>query len=263
MVGFEGGGASFAQKCFGLTKDAGGGAWIGTVVLPGAPPRGSSADATSTTGGLGDSLDPADPLNSACNIFMKKGGRGGSSGSGGASQSQSGSVSTSTGDRSSSSSSSNAAEAAGGEDESGDSGTHSPSPPSNATEEDHGGVAVALCGYRVPPRQADAWARALLGAVDAEVVVALATVAAEPGRSEGWPGARLVATAEAEAREECLKVIKKRNSNLLLLLLVVVLVRIEVGDPEFMLDELRLNAELLRCLFLGLETQRARLCTAR
>lgn len=166
MVGFEGGGASFAQKCFGLTRDAAADRcdWIGTVVLPGAPSSRRGTDVTSTTGGLGDSLDPTDPLNSACNIFLKRG---------------------------------------GGEDNT-----------TTKEDDDHGGVAVVLCGYRVPPRQADAWAKALLGAVDAEVVVALATVRVEPGRSEGWQGARLVATAEAEEREDCLKVMERYTSGL-------------------------------------------------
>lgn len=195
MVGFEGGGASFAQKCFGLTKDADCD-WIGTVVLPGAPST-RSADAASTTGGLGDSLDPADPLNSSCNIFLKRGGGEGSRA--GADNSNSGSVSN--GGRSSGG---GTAEATGG-DESGDSSTPSPAADNTHKEDDHS-VAVVLCGYRVPARQAGAWARALLGAIDAEVVVALSTVAAEPGRSEGWQGARLVATAEAEEREDCLKV---------------------------------------------------------
>ena len=195
-MGFEGGGASFAQKCFGLTEDAGCD-WIGTVVLPGGAPSSRGADATSTTGGLGDSLDPADPLNSACNIFLK---RGSGEGSGSEAENNSNGSVSNGGDRSSG----RTAEAAGGDD-SGVCSTPSPAPSSTTKEEDHGAV-VVLCGYRVPPRQADAWAKALLGAIDAEVVVALSTVAAEPGRSEGWQGARLVATAEAEEREDCLKV---------------------------------------------------------
>lgn len=193
MVGFEGGGSSFAQKCFGLTEEAD---WIGAVVLPGAPSS-RSTDPTSTTGGLGDSLDPADPLNSACNIFLKRGGEGssGADSSGG----------VGNGDRSTST---NTTTTSG--DESGDSAAPSPTPnaATDSNKEDRG-VAVVLCGYRVPPRQADAWARALLGAIDAEVVVALATVVAEPGRSEGWQGTRLVATAEAEEREDCLKVMER------------------------------------------------------
>eukprot|EP00903_Cladosiphon_okamuranus_P016640 g15348.t1 len=202
VVGFGGGGASFAKKCFGLAEDAATDRcdWIGTVVLPGVPSCRGGADVASTTGGLGDSLDPADPLNSACNIFLKRAGagvKGSSSSSNGGDNSSNGSVSN--GDRSITT---------GG---AGSGGPSAPSPSipdsTDAKEEngDHGGVAVVLCGYRVPPHQAGAWAKALLGAVDAEVVVALATVAAEPGRSEGWQGARLVATAEAEEREDCLK----------------------------------------------------------
>lgn len=70
----------------------------------------------------------------------------------------------------------------------------------------NGDVMVALCGYRVPPAQAHAWAKALLSAVDAEVVVVLTSVVVEPGRSEGWEGARLLATSEAEERGDCLEV---------------------------------------------------------
>lgn len=67
-------------------------------------------------------------------------------------------------------------------------------------------VAVAICGYRVPPPAAHAWARALLDNIAAEVVVVLASVAIEPGRIAGWEGARLLATSEAEEREDCLEV---------------------------------------------------------
>lgn len=202
VVGFEGGGASFAQKCFGLAEDAD---WIGTVVLPGAPSS-RSTDATSTTGGLGDSLNPADPLNSACNIFLKRVGEG----SGGADNNSGGDNSSGNDERSSSDGGGGGGtvETTGGGG-GGDSSTPSPNPDATDSNREDGGVAVALCGYRVPPRQAGAWAKALLGAIDAEVVVVLATVAAEPGRSEGWPGARLVATAEAEEREDCLKVIEQ------------------------------------------------------
>ena len=79
----------------------------------------------------------------------------------------------------------------------------------DGTDGDGGGdgdVVVALCGYRVPPAQAHAWAKALLSAVDAEVVVVLTSVVVEPGRDEGWEGARLLATSEAEERGDCLEV---------------------------------------------------------
>eukprot|EP00752_Nemacystus_decipiens_P015930 g14237.t1 len=204
VVGFEGGGSSFARKCFGLTESVGCD-WIGTVVLPGAPPsRSAGADAASTTGGLGDSLDPADPLNSACNIFLKRGGGEVSSSSGADNGNGSVSNGVSNGESTADRSTGSTTEIIGG-DESGDSSTPSPTLSNNTQEKDGHGIVVVLCGYRVPSRLADAWARALLGAIDAEVVVALATVAAEPGRSEGWQGARLVATAEAEEREDCLK----------------------------------------------------------
>ena len=68
-MGFGSGGSSFALKCFGLSEVD----WIGTLVLPGAAP----AESTATTRGLGDSLDPTDPFNSACNIFRKGGGGNG------------------------------------------------------------------------------------------------------------------------------------------------------------------------------------------
>lgn len=139
MVAFGSGGGSFALKCFGLSEAD----WIGTLILPGATP----AESTTKAQGLGDSLDPTDPFNTACNIFTKKG----------------------ENDRDSS-------------------------------------VAIVLCGYRVPPTRAQAWARALLGGVKAEVVVALTTVGIEPGRCEGWEGARLLATSQAEEREDCLEV---------------------------------------------------------
>ncbi|CAM9221548.1 unnamed protein product, partial [Ectocarpus sp. 12 AP-2014] len=208
IVGFEGGGASFAQRCFGLTAEEAD--WIGTVVLPGAPCSG--ADAASTTGGIGDSLDPTDPLNSACNIFRKtwagKDSRGsncdngegcgeaeplsnGSNANGNPTGGDGGGGKEKTGDESS-------AEVEGG---SGGGGVAS----KDNDEGSGGDVLVVLCGYRVPPRQADSWAKALLGGIEAEVVVALTTVEAEPGRSEGWRGARLLATAEAEEREDCLK----------------------------------------------------------
>lgn len=143
MVAFGSGGGSFALKCFGLSEAD----WIGTLVLPGATP----AESTTKAQGLGDSLDPTDPYNSACNIFTKK-------------------------DRKE-----------GGNDR-------------------NGGVAVVLCGYRVPPARAQAWTRALLGGVEAEVVVTLTTVGIEPGRCEGWEGARLLATSQAEERADCLEV---------------------------------------------------------
>lgn len=209
VVGFEGGGASFAQKCFGLAASD----WIGTVVLPGAP---SGATTTTTTGGgLGDSLDPADPLNSACNIFLKGGkgvegeeGKTKTNGGNGFDGSNSTRDSVSNGNGDSTTARGSKEPESSTPTNTGAANTNSSSSSSIDEEEDGGGgVAVVLCGCRVPPSQADAWARALLGGIDAEVVVALTTVAVEPGRSEAWQGARLIATAEAEEREDCLKVI--------------------------------------------------------
>lgn len=59
IVAFQGEGASFAAECFALSSSE----WVGTLTLPSA-----SASAAG-----GDTLDAADPLNSACNIFMKGG----------------------------------------------------------------------------------------------------------------------------------------------------------------------------------------------
>lgn len=220
MVGLEGGGASFAQKCFGLGADNDGSdsaEWIGTVVLPGAPSSGGgSADTASTTAGLGDSLDPADPLNSACNIFYRK--RAGA-------EKKVQTEAQAGGEKEAQGPSSNGVEESGGKSNGSSANGVPGDDDSNATtNSDDGdgdgdgvssfggdGVAVVLCGYRVPPRQANAWAKALLGGIDADVVVALTTVAAEPGRSEGWQGARLLATAEAEEREDCLKVSRARR----------------------------------------------------
>lgn len=210
VVGFEGGGASFAQKCFGLASDDGGGGgcstdWIGTVVLPGAP----SGTASTSGVGLGDSFDPADPLNSACNIFLKRAkGRGKASTHGGSGHDRScngDSLSNGNGDGD------GAAAAEGSEEPESSTPTDGGAGGGNANNSDEerdggDGVAVVLCGCRVPPSQADAWAKALLSGIDAEVVVALTAVAVEPGRSEAWQGARLIATAEAEEREDCLKV---------------------------------------------------------
>ncbi|CAN0035174.1 unnamed protein product [Scytosiphon promiscuus] len=225
IVGFEGGGASFAHKCFGLAVDDGstdGAEWVGTVLLPGAPPLGGDGGGSvgvggtgiaSTTAGLGDSLDPADPLNSACNIFYRKR-RGAETEAGGEKRGES---SSSDGvERGGGNSNGSLSNGGLGEADSKTDAGITADTNINTIDGDVGGgdviggcngdgVAVVLCGYRVPPRQADAWAKALLGGIDADVVIALTTVTAEPGRSEGWRGARLLATSEAEEREDCLK----------------------------------------------------------
>lgn len=165
---------------------------------------------------MGDSLDPADPLNSACNIFLKRGRGEGKTGTNGANDGSSGS-SRSTSNSNSTSETLNNGDSTAAEEGSEEPASSTPTNTGSAAvtvntndsngEDGGGGVAVVLCGCRVPPSQADAWAKALLDGIDAEVVVALTTVTAEPGRSEAWQGARLIATAEAEEREDCLKVI--------------------------------------------------------
>ncbi|CAM9180371.1 unnamed protein product [Choristocarpus tenellus] len=57
VVAFQGSGVSFVKKCFDLQEAQ----WVGTVILCEAEP--------SPTGG--DTLDPSDPLNASCNIFLK------------------------------------------------------------------------------------------------------------------------------------------------------------------------------------------------
>lgn len=176
VVGFEGGGASFARSCFDLSDKTAD--WIGTLILPGAVSTATAAASSTAAkggGGLGDSFDPADPLNTACNIFRKRGKAIGDSG-----RASNGVADSARGD---------GTDKAHGND-----------------DDDDDDVAIVLCGYRVPPAQAHAWAKALLDGIEAEVVVALTAVAIEPGRTEGWDGARLLATSEAEERKDCLQV---------------------------------------------------------
>ena len=219
MVGFGGGPATFARTCFGLTAAN----WVGTLLLPGAASSASDAPANATSGGLGDSLDPADPLNSACNIFLKKGGGGGGGGvgdGGSGGDGVCGAVGSGVGDGGSGGVSNDVSVgfsdgvSEGLSDGGGSSGGGGGSTGGSGDGGGGGGgsdVLVALCGYRVPPAQAHAWAKALLSAVDAEVVVLLSSVVIEPGRSEGWEGARLLATSEAEERGDCLEVRKRKG----------------------------------------------------
>ncbi|CAM9708940.1 unnamed protein product [Discosporangium mesarthrocarpum] len=57
FVAFEESGISFVRKCFGVGEQD----WVGTLVLCEARPSPAG----------GDTLDPTDPVNSACNIFRK------------------------------------------------------------------------------------------------------------------------------------------------------------------------------------------------
>lgn len=145
IVGFQGGGASFAHTLLGLgnnnSEENANDDWVGTLVLP-----------AGCVGGGGNSLEATDPYNATCNIFRKKGGEGG--------------------------------------------------------KED---IAVALCSYRVPPAAAHAWARVLLDNVASDVVVGLTSVVVEPGRSNGWEGATLLATSQAEERPDCVEVRRRRG----------------------------------------------------
>lgn len=212
--------------------------------MPGAPCSG--ADAASATGGLGDSLDPTDPLNSACNIFRKswvgKDSRGSKcnngEGCGEAEPLSNGSNAnghpTGGGGKEKTGGEINAnVEGGSGSGGGANKDGESEGDVTNKDDDDEGSggdVLVVLCGYRVPPRQADSWAKALLGGVEAEVVVALTTVEAEPGRSEGWRGAKLLATAEAEEREDCLKVIGEPSCSLVADSGLVVVGSLAIGE---------------------------------
>lgn len=69
-----------------------------------------------------------------------------------------------------------------------------------------GDIVMVLCGYTVPPAVAHSWARTLLDAISAEVVVVLTSAAGDSGRSSASEGVRLVATSLAECHEDCVKV---------------------------------------------------------
>lgn len=174
IVGFQGGGASYAHTLFNLSNNGddndsttsgnsteeNAAEWVGTLVLPGCGnPTGGPSGSALWGGGAGDSLEAADPHNLSCNIFRKKRG---------------------------------ACSVPEGEDEG------------------CGDVAIVSCGYCVPALAAHAWARVLLENISAEVVVVFTSVAVEPGRSEGWEGAKLLATSQAEERDDCLEVRRMR-----------------------------------------------------